>query len=98
MIWIFAVAIILVLVGFAYLKGKCDGFIAGYNTASPEKQKKYDIKRLRIIVACFHFVLAALFFLFLMKNSNLAVTIFLCCIAVLSVVAVVLGNTWAKKK
>ena len=31
MIWIFAVAIILVLVGFAYLKGKCDGFIAGYN-------------------------------------------------------------------
>ncbi len=98
MIWIFAVAIILALVGFAYLKGKCDGLIAGYNTASPEKQKKYDIKRLRIIVACFHFVLAALLFLFLMKNSDLAATVFLCCVAVLSVVAVVLGNTWAKKK
>ena len=25
----------------------CDGFIAGYNTSSPEKKNKYDIKRLR---------------------------------------------------
>jgi hypothetical protein len=98
MIWIFVIAIILVLVGIAYLRGKCDGFIAGYNTSSPEKQKMYDIKRLRLIVACFHFALAALFFLFLMKNSNLAATIFLSCVAVLSVAAVVFANTWAKKK
>ena len=98
MIWIFVIAIILVLFGIAYLRGKCDGFIAGYNTSSPEKQKMYDIKRLRLIVACFHFALAALFFLFLMKNSDLAATIFLSCVAVLSVVAVVLANTWAKKK
>ena len=98
MIWIFVIAIILVLFGIAYLRGKCDGFIAGYNTSSPEKQKMYDIKRLRLIVACFHFALAALFFLFLMKNSDLAATIFLSCVAVLSVAAVVLANTWAKKK
>ena len=98
MFWIIVIAIILVLVGIAYLRGKCDGFIAGYNTSSPEKQKEYDIKRLRLIVACFHFVLAALFFLFLMKNADLAATIFLSCVAVLAVVAVVLANTWARKK
>ena len=98
MFWIIVIAILLVLVGIAYLRGKCDGFIAGYNTSSPEKQKEYDIKRLRLIVACFHFVLAALFFLFLMKNADLAATIFLSCVAVLAVVAVVLANTWAKKK
>ena len=98
MIWIFVIAIILALVGFAYLKGKCDGLIAGYNTSTPETQKKYDIKRLRLIVACFHFALAALLFLFLMKDSDLAATIFLSCVAVLSIVAVVLGRTWAKKK
>lgn len=46
--WFLFLAAILVLVGIAYLRGKCDGFIAGYNTASPEKQKKYDIKRLRL--------------------------------------------------
>ena len=98
MFWIIVIAIILVLVGIAYLRGKCDGFIAGYNTSSPEKQKEYDIKRLRLLVACFHFVLAALFFLFLMKNADLAATIFLSCVAILAVIAVVLANTWAKKK
>ena len=95
--WLIFLALILVLVGIAYLRGKCDGFIAGYNTSSPEKQKKYDIKRLRLIVACFHFALAGLFFLYLMKNTNLAKTIHLSCVAILAVIAVVLANTWAKK-
>ena len=98
MIWIIVIAVLLVLMGMAYLRGKCDGFIAGYNTSSPEKKKKYDIKRLRLIVACFHFALAALFFLYLMKNADLAATIHLSCVAILAVAAVVLANTWAKKR
>ena len=97
-VWIIVLAVLLVLMGIAYLRGKCDGLIAGYNTSSPEKQKKYDIKRLRLIVACFHFALAALFFLYLMKNADLAATIHLSCVAILAVVAVVLANTWAKKR
>ena len=96
--WIIFLAVILVLVGIAYLRGKCDGFIAGYNTSSPEKQKEYDIKRLRLIVACFHFALAALFFLYLMKDSDLAATIHLSSVGVLAIVAVLLANTWAKNK
>ena len=97
-VWIIVLAVLLALMGIAYLRGKCDGLIAGYNTSSPEKQKMYDIKRLRLIVACFHFALAALFFLYLMKNADLAATIHLSCVAILSVVAVVLANTWAKKR
>ena len=97
MIWIIVIAVLLVLMGIAYLRGKCDGFIAGYNTSSPEK-KKYDIKRLRLIVACFHFALAALFFLYLMKDSDLAATIYLSCVVVMSIAAVLLANTWAKKR
>ena len=96
--WIVAVAAILTLVGIAFLRGKCDGLIAGYNTASPEKQKRYDIKRLRLITACLHFTLAALLFLFLMKDSDLAATIFLYCVVTIAITAVVLANTWAKKK
>ncbi len=96
-IWIIILATITTLFGIGYLRGKCDGFIAGYNTSSPEKQKHYDIKRLRLIVACFHFAIAGLLFLFLMK-SDLAADVFLICIIVLSVAAVVLANTWAKKK
>ncbi len=95
--WLIFLAAILVLFGIAYLRGKCDGFIAGYNTSSPEKQKEYDIRRLRLIVACFHFALAALFFLYLMKDSDLAATIHLSSVGVLAIVAVLLANTWAKK-
>ena len=95
--WLIFLAAILVLFGISYLRGKCDGFIAGYNTSSPEKQKEYDIKRLRLIVACFHFALAALFFLYLMKDSDLAATIHLSSVGVLAIVAVLLANTWAKK-
>ncbi len=98
MIWIFVIAVPPILMGIAYLRGKCDGLIAGYNTSSPEKQKEYDIKRLQLIVACFHFALAALFFLFLMKNADLAANIFLSCVAILAIAAVVLANTWAKKR
>ena len=98
MIWIIVIAVLPVLMGIAYLRGKCDGFIAGYNTSSPEKQKTYDIKRLRLIVACFHFAIAGLFFLYLMKNADLAATIHLSCVAILAVAAVVLANTWAKKR
>ncbi len=64
---------------------------------SSEKQKEYDIKRLRLIVACFHFALAALFFLYLMKDSDLAATIHLSSVGVLAIVAVLLANTWAKR-
>ena len=96
-VWIIVLAVLTALMGIAYLRGKCDGLIAGYNTSSPGKQKMYDIKRLRLIVACFHFAMAALFFLYLMKNADLAATIHLSCVAVLSVAAVVLANTWAKK-
>ena len=95
--WLIFLAVILVLVGIAYLRGKCDGFIAGYNTSSPEKQKEYDIRRLRLIVACFHFALAALFFLYLMKDSDLAATIHLSSVGLLAIVAVLLANIWAKK-
>ena len=96
-ICIIIIAAITTLFGVAYLRGKCDGFIAGYNTSSPEKQKDYDIKRLRLIVACFHFAIAALLFVFLWKN-DLAATFYLIAVAVFSVAAVVLANTWAKKK
>ena len=97
MIWIIVIAILLVLMGILYLRGKADGLIAGFNTASPEQKKKVDIKRLRLLVAIFHFVLAALFFLFMLKDSDLAAIIFLSSVAVLATVIIVLARTWAMK-
>ena len=96
-IWIILLSVVLVLSGIPILRGKCDGLIAGYNTLSPENQGKYNVVRLRLIVACFLFALAALNFLFLLK-TDLAADVFICCVVVLSITAVVLGNTWAKKR
>lgn len=95
--WFIFLAVILVLGGIAFLRGKCDGFIAGYNTSSPEKQKEYDIKRLRLVVACALFAFAALNFVSLMQN-DLGEMLFLIGVVAVSVAALVLANTWAKKK
>ncbi len=97
LIIIFIISLLVVLMGILYLRGKADFLIAGFNTATPQYQKMYDIKRLRLLVAILHFVLGGLFFLFLMKDSNLAVTIFLSSIAVVSTVIIILARTWAKK-
>ena len=51
MFWIFTIASLLVLMGIVYLRGKADGLIAGYNTSSPQDKAKYDIRRLRLVVA-----------------------------------------------
>ena len=90
-------AAIQALIGVAYLKGKCDGFIAGYNTASREDQARYDIKKLRLLVACLHFVIAGLFFLFLFRGKWTA-TVFLWGVIVSAVLVLILARTWAKKK
>ena len=42
------ITLLMVALAFIILKGWGDGLIAGYNTASKEKQEKYNIKRLRM--------------------------------------------------
>ncbi len=98
MIWIPIIAVLTALMGIVYLRGKGDGFIAGYNTASPEQKRRVIIERLRLLVAIFHFGIAALFFLFFLKNSDLAATIFFSSLTVLAIVVIVLANTWAKRR
>ena len=98
MIWIFVVAILTALMGLVYLRGKGDGFIAGYNTASPEQKRRVIIERLRLLVAIFHFGIAALFFLYLLKDKDLATTIFFSALTLLAIVVIVLANTWAKRR
>ena len=45
------IALMMVALAFVILKGWGDRLIAGYNTASKEEQEKFNIKRLRIVVA-----------------------------------------------
>ena len=47
----FLISIILVCIVILLMIGKGDWLIAGYNTASAEKKRSYNIKHLRIALA-----------------------------------------------
>jgi hypothetical protein len=87
-------ALFLVLALVVYF-GKGDWLIAGYNTASEKERAQYNIKRLRLIITLLLllsavFVVVLLYFPYI---SIIATPIFV----IVTLVGVVLANTWAKK-
>ena len=92
-------SILFIVLAIILLMGKGDKLIAGYNTASEEDRKKVDIKRLRIVMAIL-MVITAVFCAILPlignnKTSQLtAAGIFIA----ITLVGVIVANTWAKKK
>ena len=98
MIWAIVInAAVLVLLGIALLRGKCDDIIAGYSQMSVEKRQRYDIKRLRLVTASFSFTGAVLLFLFLFETAW-APNAFLAALLVLCGIYFVLVQTWVKKR
>jgi hypothetical protein len=87
-------ALFLVLALVVYF-GKGDWLIAGYNTASEKERAQYNIKRLRLIITLLMlfsavFVVVLLYFPYI---SIVATPIFV----IVTLIGVVLANTWAKK-
>ena len=84
--------------------GKGDALIAGYNTASEKERARYNVKRLRGVVAALLLVVLAIFWMpFVVggsvsagKNELFVYQIIMITFA--TVVALILANTWAKKK
>ena len=95
------ITLMLVALAIVILKGRGDGLIAGYNTASKEKQEKYNIKRLRIVVAAMilfvpAFLLVAACFDDITGSTMDFLPVLLLLIVV--IVGIILANTWCKKK
>ena len=87
-------ALFLVLALVVYF-GKGDWLIAGYNTASEKERAQYNIKRLRLIIILL-LLLSAVFVVVLLhfpSISIIATPIFV----VVTLIGVVLANTWAKR-
>ena len=92
------IAAILVVIGVIILAGKGDMLIAGYNTASEEEKQKVNIKRLRLLIGGLPVVIASLCFIPNDENDvSLGLTI-AGIVVVLTIIVLVLANTWAKKK
>ena len=98
MIVLIITAAILAIMGIIVLIGKGDNLIAGYNTASKEEREQYHIKRLRGLIGGLLVVLAPMTFLMLREESMTATWSFVGLTFILTIIVVVLANTWAKKK
>ena len=93
------ITLMLVALAFVILKGWGDGLIAGYNTASKEKQEKYNIKRLRIVVAAMILFVPAMILVAACFDDITGKTMdFLPVLIIGVVVGIILANTWCKNK
>ena len=91
-------AVVLVVMAIVTLSGKGDWLIAGYNTASKEEKEMVNIKRLRLILGVLLLIIAPLLFMLGDHSDKTTGLFFAGIVIVLTTVAVILANTWAKKK
>ena len=92
------IAALCAIMGIIVLLGKGDKLIAGYNTASEEEKAKYNIRRLRFIVGVVLLAVACLMPLLILKVGNVFRAIFSALVVIICIAAVIMANTWAKKK
>ena len=98
MVVLIILSVLLAVMGIIILIGKGDNLIAGYNIASKEEREQYNIKRLRGLIAGVLFVIDPML-LFLTGEHTMKDTLsFSAIVFILSIVTVILANTWAKKK
>ena len=92
-------SILFIILAVIFLMGKGDKLIAGYNTASEEEKSKVNIKRLRLLMAIICVITAGFVSIQPIIESNRATQmgVFFAFILV-TMVFIILANTWAKKK
>lgn len=91
-ILLLVISLIVLVLAIIILAGKGDNLIAGYNTSTKKEKVKYNIKRVRISIGGMLLILSPIMLLF---ADNFVVLIAI--IPPLSILSVVLANTWAKK-
>lgn len=99
MIFIIIFAVAFVILAVIFLMGKGDKLIAGYNTASEEEKKEINIMRLRILMAIISVTTAGyVSILPIIGNNTKAHMGALVVFVLVTIIFVILANTWAKKK
>ncbi len=86
------ISLIVLVLAVIILTGKGDDLIAGYNTSTKEEKERYNIKRVRICIGGMLLILSPIMLLFA-DNYIILIAI----VPPLSILSVILTNTWAKK-
>lgn len=95
------IALAFIVMAVLILSGKGDGMIAGYNTASEEERAQVNVKRLRLVLANVLILMAVAIPMPVLMGRPNDVRLHLCMgggIMVIALVAVILANTWCRKK
>ena len=92
------IAVLFLVFAIVFLMGKGDKLIAGYNTASEEEKRKVDIHKLRILMAIISVITAGYVSILPIIGDNpqdqmVGVFVFFA----ITILFVILANTWAKK-
>ena len=92
-------AVMFLVLAVIFLMGKGDMLIAGYNTASEEERAKINIKRLRVLMAILSVITAGYVSILPIIGDNpqdqmVGGFVFFA----ITILFVILANTWAKKK
>jgi drug/metabolite transporter (DMT)-like permease len=95
----FVIAALFIVLAVIFLMGKGDKLIAGYNTLSEEERKGINIHRLRVLMAIVSVLTACFCILlsFIGEDRNQALIAGFVFILI-TIIIVILANTWAKKK
>jgi hypothetical protein len=93
------IAVLFLIFAIVFLMGKGDKLIAGYNTASEEEKRKVDIHKLRILMAIISVITAGYVSILPIIGDNpqdqmVGMFVFFA----ITILFVILANTWAKKK
>ena len=99
MIFLVIMSIIFIILAVIFLMGKGDKLIAGYNTASEEEKSKVNIKRLRLLMAIICVITAGYVSIQpIFENNRAAQMGVLFAFLLVTMIFIILANTWAKKK
>ena len=93
------IAVLFLVFAIVFLMGKGDKLIAGYNTASEEEKRKVDIHKLRILMAIISVITAGYVSILPLIGDNpqdqmVGMFVFFA----ITIIFVILANTWAKRK
>ena len=93
------IAVLFLVFAIVFLMGKGDKLIAGYNTASEEEKRKVDIHKLRILMAIISVITAGYVSILPVIGDNpqdqmVGMFVFFA----ITIIFIILANTWAKKK
>ena len=96
---VYIIVVIFIALAFVVMLGKGDFLISAYNRASKEEKTRFNMPRLRLLTSALILIVSiALLLGEILQWSDTGKYIFVAVVILLSIIATILSNSWAKNK